>query len=301
MCGGGSGGGGDARELEQERQERIARGTDRIEQIFAELEGQRWVDPALVQNPNYEDPSDNPIGRAFQEGPMGGGREPRYVIGDQQAFNEAMREGSSGALEHLSSVMQGGSLRDVPDSIKENLSTDRLTRGRTVDDPNLSPIWEQQRQAYLDMANPQLDDQYDDARKDLSLALSRQGQLRGSLAANRSGELVKDRSLREQDIMSEADRLASERERMVMDMKGDVRNSLEASANPESATAMARDSLSRLSNLETPSAVGPLFQNATAGLAASRYGEQQGNAQRRYNDVVYGGRNPGRSSGRVVR
>lgn len=300
MCpGGGGGGGGDARKLEEERQARIARGTQRIEEVFAGLEGKQWQDPALVRNPNYEAPSDNPLAQAFEGAYGDEPPEPQYVVGNHRAFNDMMREGASGALEHLSSMVRGGGRAPVPEAVK-NLNMDRMTTGRAVDDPNSTAIWDEQKQAYLDMATPQLEDQYNDARKSLSLALARQGNLRGSLAAKRSGELVKDKNLREQDIMSEADRLSAERRRMVTQMKGDVRNSLEASANPDSAVALAKDNLTRLSNLETPSALGPLFQNATAGLAASRYGEQAGNASRRYNDVVYGTKDPGRSSGRRV-
>lgn len=111
------------------------------------------------------------------------------------------------------------------------------------------------RQAYLDYATPQLDDQYADAQKQLTFSLARSGLLDSSSRASKLGELQKAYDLNTQQVADQA--LASEGEarNAVEDARSNLITTLNATGD---ATQAANSSLARASALSQPAAYSPL-------------------------------------------
>lgn len=154
-----------------------------------------------------------------------------------------------------------------------------IASGRTQIDEALSgfddDFYAGRKQAYLDYATPQVDDQYEDARKQLTLALSRSGQLQSGTAVNRFTDLKKDYKARLLDIANNARQVATDARRNVEQTRSDLYTNLAASADPASA---ANAALARAETLEARpqfSPIGNVFQNATAGLAAAKTGQDR--------------------------
>lgn len=162
-----------------------------------------------------------------------------------------------------------------------------------------TPIWEQQQQAYMDYANPQLQDQYADAQKSLTYALARQGQLAGSLSGDRFADLSKDYKLQQQQVADTARGYANQAKQNIADQKQSLLQMLNATADVGGTTDAARASLNSLKSTPSFTALGPLFQNATAGLGAYATQQQNAQQQKRLNQIAYGG-DPDKGSGRTI-
>lgn len=127
-------------------------------------------------------------------------------------------------------------------------------------------FFSKRRQAFLDYATPQLNDQYGDAQKELTFSLARNGTLDSSVRGQKAGELRKLFDLNRQQIADQA--LASESEaRTAVE---DARSGLVATLNATGdATGAANSALARSAALSKPAAYSPLsnlFADFTAGL-----------------------------------
>ena len=157
-------------------------------------------------------------------GGKSGGGEAAAARADEQARQEAVRGGTS----RINSIFDG--------QFNEDFFTGR-------------------KDAFLNYANPQLEDQYGKAQKELTFALARGGNLNSSTRAQKAGDLQTKYDLNKQMVSDQA--LASE---------GDARNAVEDSrANliatlnaTGDATGTANQALTRASALSKPAAYSPL-------------------------------------------
>jgi len=244
---GGKGGGGEAAEArkdEQERQSRIREGTNRINAIFDG--GARGVN-ALGKDAEYDPgatyynadgsvwaPTDAQAGGAPSLGNMFGGS--RSTTADPQAQFAKLLE--AGAL--FSGRTEGGGFDD--------------------------DFFSGRRQAYLDYASPQLEDQYAQAQKDLTFALTRGGLLDSSVRGDKVAELQKKYDLNKQQIADQAIASETDARNAVESGRADLIGMLNATGDAQGA---ANSAIARASALSQPAAYSPLtslFADFTAGL-----------------------------------
>lgn len=111
------------------------------------------------------------------------------------------------------------------------------------------------RDAFTAYANPQLEQQYGDAQKELTYALARGGNLNSSVRGQQAGELQQKFDLNKQSIADQA--LASEgaARNAVEDSRANLIATLNATGD---ATGVANQALARSSALSQPAAYSPL-------------------------------------------
>jgi hypothetical protein len=152
-------------------------------------------------------------------------------------------------------------------------------------------------QAQLDYAKPQVEDQFVEAQRQLNFALRRQGIDASSQAGEKQAQLQAERAkaLQNEEIKAQGvktslqDQVENERDALVA--------MLNQTGNAQNVVNSARTRAGALSSAPHYEAVGPLFQNATAGLVdlvANPYiRQQEGLSSPGY------GRKPG-GSGKVI-
>lgn len=304
MCGGG-GGGSDAvdyqREQERKRQQQIQQGKAQLDRIFADLEGDTYQQVSPIAGMSEQDFGEAvrqalagnvvPISMDNWPGAQNDPAKPeRSILNDAGA--QALRE--LGISSNLIGATDPEAYTKLYGQIYNSPNTWEKVEG-THD-----PIWEQQQQAYLDFANPQLKEQFGGAREDLAYALMRQGQGSSSLAGERYGDLSRDFQIRQQDVAEQARGYGNQARSNVADQKQSLLTMLNSTADAGAAANAARSQVAALSATPQFSSLGPLFQNTTAGLAAGLQGNQQYQQDQRLNQIMYGG-DPDKGAGRVVR
>ena len=136
------------------------------------------------------------------------------------------------------------------------------------------------RDAYLDYANPQLDDQYSDAQKQLAYSLARSGTLDSSVRGEKTAELQKLYDLNAQQIADKALASSTSARNAVEDARGNLITTLNATGDAEGAASSA---ISRASALSQPAAFDPIsslfvdFTNALGTQAAASRAEYYAN------------------------
>jgi hypothetical protein len=153
------------------------------------------------------------------------------------------------------------------------------------------------RQAFLDYARPQLEDQFGDAQKQLTFALARGGNLDSSVRGQKSAELQKQFDLNQQQIADKALSSSTESRNAVEDARSNLVATLNATGDAQGA---ANSAIARASALSQPVAFSPLtqlFADFTQGLgqqaalerADSLFGRGAGGEQiGRYNTGLFG-------------
>lgn len=85
----------------------------------------------------------------------------------------------------------------------------RIKAGTTKIDETFAPFnddyYGQRKSAFLDFYRPQIEDQFGEAKKQLTYALARNGILNSTMAADESGKLTKDYNTNWASIVSKAD------------------------------------------------------------------------------------------------
>lgn len=114
-----------------------------------------------------------------------------------------------------------------------------------------------QRQAYLDYATPQLQEQYDKAQKELTYALARGGNLNASTRGAQAAELQKLYDLNTQDVADKALSYETQARNSVEDARANLITTLNATGDAEQAASSA---LARSQALSQPAAYSPLSQ-----------------------------------------
>lgn len=123
------------------------------------------------------------------------------------------------------------------------------------------------RQSFVDYARPQLDDQMSDARKQLTFALARSGNLDSSTRGEQSADLQERYDLNLQDIADQGREYETTARNNVEQARGDLVAQLQLTGDN---TGAANAALSRARALSTPptySPLGQLFQDSTAMLS----------------------------------
>ena len=122
------------------------------------------------------------------------------------------------------------------------------------------------RESYTNFARPQLDDQMNKAKEQLTYALARSGTLDSSTRGEQSADLQKDYDINLQDITDKARQYENDQRTAVEGARADLVSTLQATGDAQGASQAA---LSRAKTLATPPAyspIGQLFQDSTALL-----------------------------------
>jgi hypothetical protein len=122
------------------------------------------------------------------------------------------------------------------------------------------------KQAFLDYASPQLEDQYGDAQKQLTFALSRNGTLDSSIRGEKAGDLQKSYDLNKQQIADQALASSTDARNATEDARANLIATLNATGD---ATGAANAALARSAALSKPAAYSPitnLFADFTSTL-----------------------------------
>jgi hypothetical protein len=124
------------------------------------------------------------------------------------------------------------------------------------------------KQGILDYYQPQVADQFSDAKKELTYRLARAGTLRSSAAASETADLGKQYDLNSANILNKADQGASDLRSNVASERAKIEGQLYASEDPTAASNQALAAVKNIS-LDQPSLspLGMLFNLATVGGA----------------------------------
>lgn len=126
-------------------------------------------------------------------------------------------------------------------------------------------FYEGRRKSYLDFANPQLEDQYADARKQLTYYLDRNGMLDSTARTEKEAELQKLYDTNKRSVNDRALDYENKMKSSVEDARGNLISMLSATGDVEGATSGA---LSRAAALSAPEAYDPLGQMFTSFTGA---------------------------------
>jgi hypothetical protein len=149
------------------------------------------------------------------------------------------------------------------------------------------------RQAFMDYAQPQLDEQFGDASKELTFDLARSGLMNSSVRGDKTSKLQRLYDQNTQQITNEALSREQQQRNAVEGARADLVSMLQTTGDAQGATNQA---LSRASILSAPqpfSPVGQMFQDFTAGLGTQAAMERAasvsgGRFQPRYNTGLFG-------------
>ena len=111
------------------------------------------------------------------------------------------------------------------------------------------------RQAYADYATPQLQQQYEDARKELAFYLSRTGLADSSVRAQKEAELTRMFDTRSREQTDKALDYEKQARNSVEDARASLVQQLNSSGNADQA---ARDATSRAAALSQPDTYSPI-------------------------------------------
>lgn len=135
----------------------------------------------------------------------------------------------------------------------------RITSGRQAIDQNFAKFddnyYKGVQDSYTGYYQPQLDDQYGDARRALTLQLSRSGNLNGSAGARQIGKLTEAYNNNQALLGDRALAAVQAAQASVATNKSDLYNQLTASADPSAA---ANTAIARAQSLSTPQAYSPI-------------------------------------------
>lgn len=258
--GGGKGGSSDIadqqRADEAERQKTIRGGTTRINQIFNG--SPQGVNPAATYDPkqtyyNAQGEVYRPStpATASAAGPFGATPGVDAGMGDPNAL-----------------LKSGG------------LFTGTQTKGGFDE-----PFYEGRKQAYLDYANPQVDTQYQDAVKNLTFALGRNGLLDSSVRADKSGKLQQSYDTQRQGVADKALDYETQARNQVEQARQNLISTLNVTGD---ASGAANSAITQAKTLQAAPAfdpIGSLFEDATSGIATQAQLEARNQSQ--YNTGLF--------------
>jgi hypothetical protein len=122
------------------------------------------------------------------------------------------------------------------------------------------------QQSYLDYATPQLNDQYADARKQLTFALDRSGTLDSSVRAAKEAELQKLYDTNRRSVADEALGYGTKSKSSIEDARANLIQTLNSTADTEGAVNAAINRSKVLSQEEAYRPLGQLFSSFTGTL-----------------------------------
>lgn len=137
-------------------------------------------------------------------------------------------------------------------------------------------FYNQQTQNYLDYANPQLTDQFNEAAKELTLSLANAGLLNSSVGAQKRADLDKKLDLQKKAIADKGNEYSLQARKSIDSARGDLQNQNMNLANP---TLIAQNAALRAQSFNELPAYQPLlelFADATDGIATQAALERRG-------------------------
>ncbi len=170
------------------------------------------------------------------------------------------------------SAQAAGKARDAEDERKHRLDAGM----QSINDAYGSKagfndaFYDKQSKAYRQYYNPQVKQQYGDAREQILFGLSRAGLLNSSAGAKTFGKLDQDRGLRLNEVASKAQDYANQTRAQVEASKSSVISQLYATQDPAAAARSAVNNANLIATRDNNfSPVADLFQGVT-GLVAQR-------------------------------
>lgn len=147
------------------------------------------------------------------------------------------------------------------------------------------------RQAYMDYATPQLEDQYGNAQKQLIFSLDRGGNLDSTARADKMSELQKLYDIQKQQVADKALSSETQARNSVEDARSNLISMLNVTGDAEGAASSA---LARSEALSAPAEYSPLsqlfvdFTNGLGTQAAQERAFNAGGPAPRYNTGLFG-------------
>lgn len=281
-----------ARQDEEARQGRIRQGTQRINTIF---DGGTTVGGQLASGAAY-DPTKtyyNADGSIWTPTAATAPTTPSSPFGSN-IFSGGGHSGSAGAgvgqLFNRNKTQTPA--QQFAAALKNGLySTKNTTTGFNDD------FFDARKQAYLDYADPQLQDQYNDANRQLTFSLARSGLLDSSARGEKLGDLQKLYDSQKQAIADKALSYETSARNSVEDARANLIQTLNATGDAEGAANSALARSQALSQPDAYSPLGQLFTDFTNGLgiqAAQERSYAAGGAKPLYNTGLFS--NAGRVS-----
>lgn len=292
-----------ARQDEEARQARIRQGTQRINTIF---DGGTTTSGQLAKGAAY-DPTKtyyNSDGSIWT--PQAAPSSPQQAIQNLGSdFRASLGGGRNGApISNINDVpILGGIARSATRmlspaqqfaaAIKNGGVFSNKTTSTGFDDN----FYNARKQAYMDYADPQLEDQYGNANKQLTFALARSGLLDSSARGEKLGDLQKLYDTQKQAVADKALSYETGARNSVEDARANLIQTLNATGDAEGAAKAALSRSSALSQPDAYSPLGQLFTDFTNGLgiqAAQERSYAAGGAKPLYNTGLFS--NAGRVS-----
>ena|SRR4249920_2147612 len=195
--------------------------------------------------------------------------------------------GKSGPSNNQAVMLQMQQAQEAKD--KENLRQARLNQGKAAIDSIYStdnfgePFYNKYQKAELDYTLPQLQTQYDDARRTSEADLARAGLLRSGAAGYVQNKLATQNAVNESGLRTKADTDTAALRQSIATQQQQAYNQLYATEDPTVAANTAANSAAN-AQLQQPNvaALGDMFKPIAIGLGsaiAPTYGQYQSNQQ----------------------
>lgn len=178
-------------------------------------------------------------------------------------------------MSKLKSIFGGEKDKSAQIAAKQQAQREATRRanimtGTTLIDEALAPFnddyFSGRQKAYVDNAMPSLDQQFQDAQKQLVYALSRGGLLQSSEAANRQRQLNEERARYEREIQNSAASFANQGRTDVENTRTNLISQLNATEDPSAAATAAANKAALLSAPPTFDALGNFVFNTATNL-----------------------------------
>lgn len=283
----------EARKAEEKRQADIRAGTARINGIFdGSTTGTGTVGANAAYNPSgtyynadgsvWKPTASNPTPPATVR------QQPRPTGRDGDVF---------GRGQTAAQPVTAPAAKTAEQQFREALSGGKLFSGTSTSAGFNDDFFNNRKQAYIDYATPQLEDQYGDAQKQLTYALARGGNLDSSIRGEQLSKLQKLYDTNKQKVADDALSYETQARGSVEDARANLISTLNATGDVQGATSAALARSQALSQQPAYNPLSQLFVDFTSGLgtqAALERAEAMGGSPSRYSTGLFG------NSGRVV-
>lgn len=146
-------------------------------------------------------------------------------------------------------------------------------------------FFDQRADDYLAYANPQIDKQFNDVGDQLVYALARAGTGQSSVATNRWGRLQSEYDQAREQAGLTAQGHADAARQQLADERAKLTSLVQSGADPAAINSMLPSIASALDTGPVHGPIGPLFQNATAGIGAYQDGRMLADTRNRVNSA----------------
>ena len=150
-------------------------------------------------------------------------------------------------------------------------------------------FFDTRRQSYLAFANPQLDDQFKDATRELTLALARSGILNSSAKSRRFGDLQTSYDNQSRAVSDKANEYVNNTRGAIESAKSDLLSQNQAMADPALAANLAANRATSATAMPAYNPLNQVFANVTSGIATQADLERRGKARYQMSDLFGGG------------